>query len=59
MDNVVFFLLGGIIFIWANEGLDVYSLFILDELCVVVVYFYVSIFIKDVCDVFSFIIILF
>lgn len=52
-DNVAPSLLGGIIFIRANEGLDVHSLPIPDELCAAVVYPHVSILTKDARDVLS------
>ncbi|MCI4649848.1 homoserine kinase [Phaeodactylibacter sp.] len=50
-DNVAPSLLGGIILIRANEGLDVHSLPIPDELYAAVVYPHVSILTKDARDV--------
>ena len=52
-DNVAPSLLGGIILIRANEGLDVHRLPIPDELYAVVVYPHVSILTKDARDVLS------
>jgi homoserine kinase len=52
-DNVAPSLLGGIILIRANEGLDVHSLPIPDELHAAVVYPHVSILTKDARDVLS------
>jgi homoserine kinase len=52
-DNVAPSLLGGVILIRANEGLDVHSLPIPDELHAAVVYPHVSILTKDARDVLS------